>query len=81
MSFQSAAFAAALSLGWVGFFYWIGAKRHHLGAITVIEVVFGLIFDLKSKSTYKSLMRQELAVTFVWDDLFGKIREKIQKMP
>jgi hypothetical protein len=81
LSFQSAAFAAALSLCWLGFSYWIRAKQSHLATIAVIEVVIGLIFALKSKTSYVSLIRQELAVTFIWCDLFTKTSEKIRDMP
>jgi len=81
LSFRSAVFAAILGVSWITFQYCVGTKQLHLVKVSAVEVMFGIVFALKARYTHKSLMRQELAATFRWHELFAATCERLLTMP
>ena len=81
LSFRSAVFAAALGLSWTIFRYSVGTKQLHLLAVAAVEFALGVVFALKSRTSYQSLVRQELAAVFRWRELFATTCERLQKLP
>ena len=80
LSFRGTVFAAVLGLLWTAFWYFAQGRQPRLLAVAAAEVAVGLAFAFKAKYSYKSLVRQEVAATFVWYELFVTTCEKLQKM-
>ena len=80
LSFWSISISASLSFVICLLVYFLMFQSSILVYVVLAELCAAIIFYLKGKSTYDSLVQQEIAVTYLYEELFIETLKALKKM-